>query len=228
MAQHLTKVKKTKIIIYIILVLFILGCIQQPNTTPTNQTTETTKQITTVKQTTTILEDNPLPIETNTVVKKTLTLTSSAFEHNGNLPRKYTCEGENQSPPLSINNAPENTQELVLIMDDIDIPFEFRDQLPEGTLNHWLVINISKETTEFLEGKIPAGAIMAGEFPSYESPCPPYDLEPKEHRYQFKLYALDTQLNLNTTTTKEQTVAAMHGHILEETTLTGKYKSKNA
>ena len=146
-------------------------------------------------------------------------LTSTAFKHGGKIPSKYTCEGENISPPLKIEDAPLDIKSLVLIMDDPDAV------KPTGKIwVHWVVFNIPPETEEILEGEQPkgiAGEGTRGEL-EYRGPCPPDG----EHRYFFKLYALDEELSLKEGATKEDVEEAMEGHILEEAELIGKYKKK--
>lgn len=146
-------------------------------------------------------------------------LESSAFKHEGAIPSKYTCDGENISPPLKISDATEGAKSLVLIMDDPDVPKSIR---PDGMWDHWLVWNIPPETTEILEGQEPQGTIgknTGGKF-GYQGPCPP----DREHRYFFKLYALGTTLDLSpATTTKKDLEAAMEGHILDQAELMGRY-----
>lgn len=146
-------------------------------------------------------------------------LGSPAFEHEGTIPSKYTCDGENISPPLKVADVPEGAKSLVLIMDDPDVPKNLR---PDGMWDHWLVWNIPPETTEIIEGQGPKGVIgknTGGKF-GYQGPCPP----DREHRYFFKLYALDTILDLSMeTTTKSDLEAAMQNHILSQAELMGRY-----
>lgn len=149
----------------------------------------------------------------------TMELTSSAFKHNGKIPSKYTCEGENVSPPLKIDDAPLDVKSFVLIMDDPDAV------KPAGKIwVHWVVFNIPGETEEIAEGEEPKG--VQGEGTSgdlgYQGPCPPDG----EHRYFFRLYALDEELPLKEGATKVEIEDAMEGHILEEAELVGKYKKK--
>src|SRR5262245_40661465 len=118
-------------------------------------------------------------------------LTSPAFEHEGRIPKKYTCDGENINPPLNIANVPSGAMSLVLIVDDPDVPCHLRS---DGMYDHWIVFNIPPETNVLLEGQEPVGtqgANTAGNT-KYIGPCPP----DKEHRYFFKLYALDIRLSL--------------------------------
>ena len=144
-------------------------------------------------------------------------LKSPAFSQNGVVPAKYTCDGQNISPPLQIAETPENAKSLVLICDDPDAPGK--------TWTHWTVWNIDPTTTEIIEGKTPAGSIQGvtdfGEV-GYGGPCPPSG----EHRYFFKLYALDTDLALSYQAKKEDIEKAMEGHVIDQAQLTGVYSRK--
>jgi Raf kinase inhibitor-like YbhB/YbcL family protein len=146
-------------------------------------------------------------------------LTSPAFEHEGHIPGKYTCDGANINPPLHIANAPNGTKSLVLIMDDPDVPRHLR---AEGIYDHWVVFNIPPETKEILEGHEPMGTHGANTSggTKYVGPCPPGG----EHRYFFKLYALDTHLSLPEKASKKDVEKSMEGHILAKTELMGKYE----
>lgn len=145
-----------------------------------------------------------------------LTLTSDAFKHGELIPQKYTCDGEDMSPPLSWSGAPAKTKSFVLIMDDPDAP--------GGVWDHWILFNIAPSTTSLPEGgyPLPSGAeegINGWGRHGYGGPCPP----DKMHRYLFKLYALDTMLDLLNGAKKSQIEAAMKNHILAHTELLGKY-----
>jgi len=141
-------------------------------------------------------------------------ITSSAFEQNQSIPSKYTCDGENINPPLSVSGVPENAQSLALIFDDPDAP--------AGTWIHWVVWNIDPKTAEIPENSAPAeateGTTSFGK-PGYGGPCPPSG----EHRYFFKLYALDTKLDLDLSAGADRLEAAMKGHVLAEAELMGVY-----
>lgn len=148
-------------------------------------------------------------------------LNSPAFGHEGKIPTQYTCDGENINPPLSILEAPGATQSLVLIMEDPDVPKNLKE---DGMWDHWVVFNIPPKLREILEGKEPegtAGTGTNGEL-GYYGPCPP----DREHRYFFKLFALDTKLELPEGATKPEVEKAMNGHILDETHLMGRYERK--
>lgn len=152
-------------------------------------------------------------------------LFSPAFEHNGKIPAKYTCDGENISPPFKIENVPANAQSLVLIMDDPDIPDFVSKKINKKTWDHWIVFNIPANTKEIIEGKNPQGVLgkNTGGKNQYMGPCPP----DKKHRYFFKLYALDKMLSLPKGSTKEEVEEAMRGSILFQTNLVGLYERKN-
>lgn len=143
-------------------------------------------------------------------------LTSSAFTHNGIIPSEFTCDGSDLSPPLSISDVPSNAKSLALIMDDPDAPV--------GTWDHWIVFNIPPSTKEIIKGKEPNGIAGKNSWgrTGYGGPCPPSGT----HRYLFKLYALDTELNLPKGSPKKNLEAAMQGHILAKAELMGTYKRK--
>ena len=143
-----------------------------------------------------------------------MTVTSPAFTHNGPIPRKYTCQGEDISPPLVITNIPAGTKTLALIVDDPDAPM--------GTWIHWVVFNIAPKS-EIPENSVP-GLQGINDFrrKDYGGPCPPSGT----HRYFHKVYALDTVLLLKEGITKRQLEVAMEGHILAQAELIGLYKKK--
>lgn len=140
-------------------------------------------------------------------------LTSPVFTHNGNIPSNYTCDGLNVSPPLMISDVPSNAKSLVLICDDPDAPV--------GNWDHWVVFDIPVSTREISKSTEPKGTAGKNSWgrTGYGGPCPPSGT----HRYFFKLYALDTMLNLPEGSAKKQVEAAMRGHILEKSELIGLY-----
>ncbi len=148
-------------------------------------------------------------------------LTSPAFLHNGTIPNKYTCDGENVSPPLQISDVPKNAKALVLLMDDPDIPDFVKERFKINVWDHWIVFNIPPETKEIREGQNPKGILgrNTGGKNAYGGPCPP----DREHRYFFKIYALDSELKLPAGSAKSEVEAAMVGHILAEAVLVGRY-----
>jgi len=145
---------------------------------------------------------------------------STAFASGGTIPTKYTCNGPDISPPLSWTEPPAGTKSLALIMDDPDAPV--------GTWVHWILYNLPAATRELSAETSPTETLASGarqgtnDFHKigYGGPCPPLGLA---HRYFFKLYALNIELNLAPGTTKKQLEAAMTGHILAQTELIGRY-----
>lgn len=145
------------------------------------------------------------------IIVATLIVTSSAFKHNEHIPSKYTCDGENVSPLLHIEEIPEGTETLVLIVDDPDAPM--------GTWDHWVVWNIPVEN-QFRENTVPGTqGINSFRKHDYGGPCPPSGT----HRYFFKVYALDTKLDLPKDANKKVVEKAMQGHVLGKGELVGLY-----
>ena len=148
------------------------------------------------------------------VVLAVLEVTSPMFKHNGPIPSKYTCDGENVNPPLNIQGIPEGTKSLVLVVDDPDAPM--------GTWDHWVVWNIPpKEKIE--ENTVP-GIEGVNDFRkhSYGGPSPPSGT----HRYFFKVYALDTVLELSPNSRKKDVEKAMTGHMLAKGEIIGLYRRR--
>lgn len=151
--------------------------------------------------------------QTNQMVMK-MKIESSAIKPGQPIPKKYTCEGENVSPPLSFRDIPKETKSLALIVDDPDAP--------HGTFDHWIVWNLTPQTTSLAEGaKVPMEGKNSYQETHYHGPCPPPG---KPHRYFFKLYALDTVLDLPAGSSKADVENAMRGHILEKTVFHGTYQ----
>lgn len=147
---------------------------------------------------------------------KELLVSSSVFGHEDNIPSRYTCEGENINPPLTIGEIPEGTRTLALIMEDPDAP--------KGTYDHWLAWNIPPETT-IRENTNPgiSGTNSAGKT-GYLGPCPPSG----SHRYYFHVYALDAALDIQAGETKETLRTAMEPHLLASGTLMGRYQKQHS
>jgi Raf kinase inhibitor-like YbhB/YbcL family protein len=151
-----------------------------------------------------------------------LTLTSSAFKQGATIPSKYTCEGDDISPPLAIAGVPEGTKSLAFILDDPDAP---DPKAPKRVWVHWLVYNLPPDTASLPEGasaKLPRGAVNGmtdRNETTYHGPCPPIG----RHRYFHKLYALDTALPAKAMS-KADLEAAMQGHVLAEASLMGTYQ----
>ncbi len=142
-----------------------------------------------------------------------LKLTSSAFKNEGRIPDKYTCMGDDISPPLEIDGIPEGAKSLVLIIDDPDAPM--------GTWDHWVVFNIPL-ISKIEENSVPEGGVQGiNDFKKhdYGGPCPPSGT----HVYMFKLYALDITLDLDEDSKKVDVENAMEGHVLAQTKLLGTY-----
>jgi Raf kinase inhibitor-like YbhB/YbcL family protein len=137
---------------------------------------------------------------------------SPKFDNNKRIPTKYTCDGDDVNPPLTIEGVPEETKSLVLMIDDPDAAI--------GMWNHWLVWNIPP-TRKIKEDTVPGtqGVNTAGKH-VYCGPCPPLGT----HRYFFRVYALDAKLNSNPNSRKEDVEKAMQGHILAEGELLGLYR----
>lgn len=142
-------------------------------------------------------------------------ISSPAFEYNMPIPAKYTCQGENLSPPLAFGNIPKDAKSLVLIVDDPDAP--------HGTFDHWLVWNIPSNSTGLLEAQkgLETG-INSYMDNRYRGPCPPPGSSP--HHYHFKLYALDMTVDLPSKTTKKQLEAVIKDHILDKAELIGTFQ----
>ncbi len=154
----------------------------------------------------------------------TLTLHSTAFDHNGAIPEKYTCEGTDLSPPLAWKGVPQGTKSLALIIDDPDAPDPAN---PRMTWVHWVLFNIPSETAAISEGAaargLPPGSrqgLNDWKRRHYGGPCPPTG----RHRYFHKLYALDIKLDNLQAPTKADLERAMKGHILARAELVGTYK----
>lgn len=152
-------------------------------------------------------------------------LRSSAFKNNSEIPPRFTCEGDNHSPPLSWQGAPSGTKSFALIVDDPDAP---DPQNPRTTWVHWVLYNIPADTQALPENLIslPTGAALGTndwQQRGYGGPCPPIG----RHRYFHKLYALDTKLPQLHNPNKSQLEKAMQGHILAQAELVGTYL-KNA
>jgi Raf kinase inhibitor-like YbhB/YbcL family protein len=152
-----------------------------------------------------------------------LSLTSTAFNPGEKIPSRYTCEGDDLSPPLAIGGVPEGTKSLALILDDPDAP---DPKAPKKVWAHWLLYNLPPDTELLAQDAsrtgLPKGAVTGmsdRKQASYHGPCPPVG----RHRYFHKLYALDTMLPAQPLT-KAELEAAMQGHVLAEASLMGTYQ----
>jgi Raf kinase inhibitor-like YbhB/YbcL family protein len=153
-----------------------------------------------------------------------LSLTSSQFSDGGEIPKRYTCEGSDLSPPLAWSGVPEGTKSLVLMVEDPDAP---DPKAPKMTWVHWVLYNLPSAADALPEGVTPE-ALPAGtkhglndwKRPGYGGPCPPIG----RHRYFHKLYALDTVLTGLGSPTKGKLLEAMKGHVLAQAELVGTYE----
>jgi Raf kinase inhibitor-like YbhB/YbcL family protein len=154
----------------------------------------------------------------------TLTLTSTAFTAGGEIPKKYTCDGDDTSPPLTWSGTPDGTQSFVLIVDDPDAP---DPKAPQRTWVHWVLYDIPPAATSLPEGaksgNLPKGTKEGRndwKRTGYGGPCPPTG----RHRYFHKLYALDNTLPEMKGPTKQDLEKAMSGHVLAKAELIGTYQ----
>lgn len=141
-------------------------------------------------------------------------ITSSAFENAGAIPSKYTCDGENIIPPLTISGVPSEAASLAIVFDDQDAP--------GGTWVHWLAWNIDPKTKEIKEGQTPENAIegyTSFESNGYGGPCPHSGI----HRYFFRIYALDAMLEIHPNSDKTLLEMAMKDHVVDQATLFATY-----
>ena len=162
----------------------------------------------------TSIKNGETKIQTQQNEAENMKLTSTAFVNNGAIPSEFTCDGADLSPQLIISDVPKNAKSLALIMDDPDAPI--------GTFVHWVAWNIPPSIKEVSKGTEPSGNLGMTGFrrAGYGGPCPPSGT----HRYFFRLYALDTQLNLPEGSNKKDLEMAMESHILEKAELMGTYK----
>jgi Raf kinase inhibitor-like YbhB/YbcL family protein len=156
---------------------------------------------------------------------RVFSLTSPAFESGAAIPSKYTCDADSiVSPPLTIAGVPEGTKSLVLIMDDPDIPAEIKQKYNIDVFDHWILFNVPPETLEIPEGAPVGEAGLNGSGTAgYTGPCPPPEYQPREHRYTFMLYALDSELQFNAVPTKQEVLDALKLHVLGQAELVGRY-----
>jgi Raf kinase inhibitor-like YbhB/YbcL family protein len=147
-----------------------------------------------------------------------MNISSAAFGHKQPIPKKYTCEGENANPPLAFSGQPQGTVSLALIVNDPDAP--------SGTYTHWLVYNMPASASSIGENSLPPGSLQgvssAGHM-RYDGPCPPSG----NHRYVFKLYALNVALEIGAGASRQTVESAMRGHILGRAELIGMYQKAN-
>ncbi len=163
-----------------------------------------------------------LPQKSVSPVKtSSMNISSPEFKNNGPIPAKFTCQGKNINPELIIEGVPAEAKSLALIMDDPDIPDFVKKARGIEVFDHWVAFNIPPQTAKISEGTEPEGITGANGSGKngYTGPCPP----DREHRYFFKLYALDSMLDLSAGSDKQTVEKAMAGHIISQTELIGTY-----
>jgi len=237
----MNKFWKLGFILWLLGLFFLVGCSSGVKETSPDNITSSTKQAptSTTKHTPTDLPPTEIPAteiptkdypptdipptiteEGENVMSEMLKLSSDAFSEGERIPTQYTCDGVDDSPALSWQGVPDGTQSLALIVDDPDAPV--------GTWVHWVIYDIPPERQDLPES-VPKDANVPGigtqgknDFHKigYGGPCPPPG---KPHRYFFKLYALDTKLDLASGASKKELLQAMEGHILAESQLMGIY-----
>jgi len=140
-------------------------------------------------------------------------VTSSAFQVGGTIPAKFTCDAADMNPALRFQGTPAEAKSLALIVDDPDAP--------GGLFTHWLIWNIDPKVTEIAEGSAPIGMQGKNDFGNsgYGGPCPPSGT----HRYYFKIFALDSDLDLAAGSKRAQLDAAMRGHVIAQGEMMGRY-----
>jgi Raf kinase inhibitor-like YbhB/YbcL family protein len=150
-------------------------------------------------------------------------LTAPSFDEGGSIPTRYTCDGENVSPELHIQNPPEGAVSFVLVMDDADIPAEVKERLGVEKFDHWALYNIPGDTRVLPSGEgIGTVAKNTRGGSAYTGPCPP----DREHRYSFRLYALSGTLNFIQAPTLDEVETAAQGMSLGVATLTARYERR--
>jgi Raf kinase inhibitor-like YbhB/YbcL family protein len=139
---------------------------------------------------------------------------SVAFSHGGHIPPKYTCEGENINPPLEVSDCPPETRSIALIVEDPDAP--------KGVYNHWLVWNIPPNEAITEDSRVGIAGTNSFGNAGYGGPCPPSG----SHRYFFKAFALDRELDLRPGSDKKALQEAMKEHVLASGELMAHYQKK--
>jgi Raf kinase inhibitor-like YbhB/YbcL family protein len=173
-----------------------------------------------------LLTTLPAGADTKEASSVTLNLTSPAFAEGGEIPTRYTCEGEDVSPPLAWSKPPNGTRSLALILDDPDAP---DPRAPKMTWVHWVLYNLPPTAGQLPEA-VAANTLPAGtrdglndwKRTGYGGPCPPI----ARHRYFHKLFALDTVLRDLGRPSKARLEEAMQGHVLARAELVGTYEKK--
>src|SRR5882724_7980046 len=170
------------------------------------------------------LVTQPPPANTSTNNKAEIKLTSSAFSEGQPIPRAYTCDGVNISPPLEWSGVPKTARTIAIVCDDPDAP-----DAPGGAWVHWVLYNLPADNIGMVENLPATESLKAGGFQGkndfdkigYGGPCPPSGTA---HRYFFKIYALDSELPLRAGATRAELMKAMEGHIVVQGQLMGTYR----
>ena len=150
----------------------------------------------------------------NNLTPTNMKISSPSFQDNNKIPASFTCDGADINPELRFEGVPTDTVSLALIMDDPDAP--------NGLWRHWVLWNISPKSKSISEHSTPSGSVIgmnSGGQNGYAGPCPPSGT----HHYHFRLYALDTKLDLPTTTNASELETAIDGHIIDQTEMVGLY-----
>ena len=147
-----------------------------------------------------------------------LRITSPAFDNNGSIPAKFTCDGAGMNPALQFSGVPAAAKSLALIVEDPDVPKNLK---ADGLFEHWLIWDIAPDSKGFAEGAGKGGINETGSA-GFMGPCPP----DREHRYFFKLFALDVKLTGAKISTKADLDKAMAGHVIGQAELVGLYKKQ--
>lgn len=143
-----------------------------------------------------------------------LTVKSPAFANNNYIPKKFSCDGENYNPAITLENIPKDAKSLALIMEDIDSP--------NGEFTHWLMWNMPVKSKIAEKSAPGTQGLNSRKENKYYGPCPPNGI----HKYHFRVYALDAKLDLSENSDKSALLKAMEGHILASGDLVGQYKSQ--
>ncbi len=196
-------------IVLVIVAVFISGCVTDNEVTKVEFTPEATARVTET------VEEHTREVD----IMEKFSVSSGAFAQGGTIPVEYTCDGSDVSPPLVFSGIPESAGSIALVMDDPDAPGK--------TWVHWVIFNIPVNTKQLAEGIPGKGTLNDGSMQGmtdfgrvgYGGPCPPSGT----HRYYFKVYALDTVLDLQPGASKQQLEKVMEGHVLAKAELMGRY-----
>jgi hypothetical protein len=153
------------------------------------------------------------------LILATLGIGSPAFQQNGAIPPKFTCDGQGTNPALQFTGVPAASKSLALVVFDPDVPKALK---PDGRYLHWALWNLPSSTTTIEEGR--SGGLSEGGRAGYIPPCPPNG----EHRYVFQLFALNASLGDEKISSEADLRQAMQGHVMEQAELVGRYASRTS